>query len=165
MSTTLLHIQHHSQLSSPPSSFTPPRSPRHPTPSPPPSPSPRAKGKGRALVNVVPVSQRTEQLHHEDGDDEGSSTNNSPSKASTSTRRATGLGGGIGGARSNPSVVVRQERTKGDARKEIPEESEGEEENGWGWEEEHLWGEVSFIFSSKEDKGRGLDERGTEAER
>ncbi|KAL7415284.1 hypothetical protein BDY24DRAFT_382457 [Mrakia frigida] len=139
MSTTLLHIQqqHHPHLSSPPSSFTPPRSPRQPVPSPPPSPSPR-KGKNRSLVNVVPVPH-SERHHHEDGDDEASSTNNSPSKPSTSARRRTN------GRKPSVDGLVREERLKGDAGRELTELSEGEEENGWGWEEEHLWGENFWV--------------------
>lgn len=146
MSATLLH---RTQLaSSPPSSFTPPRSPRYPTPSPPPSPSPRGKGKG---ILRVPLNQ-DEFIN--DGDDEASSNNNSPSKPSSSYSRPR-EGSSLRNGRNVTSTSTKDRTappvfvlTRGDARAIIPvdeqgSEGDGNEENGWGWEEEHTWGEVS----------------------
>lgn len=162
MSASVSSPHHRPRMSpSPPSSFTPPRDGRQPGPSPPPSPSPaRLKGKGRALSHTRPT-ELDEQLNY---------GNRSPSKkqvASTSrsssvTRsdRRTNGQGPVGRPAHQP--LVREERLKGDARLAHPPDSDEDDENGWGWEEEHTWGEVSSssLIWGTDRTGRGTPSEG-----
>ena len=130
---------------SPPSSFTPPRETRVPGPSPPPSPSParvKGKGKGRALTFDAELNYGNRSPSKSPAKKSQPSTSRSSSVTRVDSKPNGQAAAGKGGTAANGAV--REEKLKGDAGFALDTD---DEENGWGWEEEHTWGEVSHTHA------------------